>query len=76
MGRLRSMTKEKAEILQLRASLPTQYHLSLTDIDFQEAVGAGSFGKVYKGTYRTKTVAIKRWSVCTVALHCDKSFIG
>lgn len=35
LGRLRSMTKEKAEILQLRASLCSQFHLSLTDVDFQ-----------------------------------------
>ncbi|MFH4975983.1 hypothetical protein AB6A40_002692 [Gnathostoma spinigerum] len=61
LGRLRSMTKEKAEILQLRASLPNVFHLSLSDVDFQEAVGSGSFGKVYRGTYRGKTVAIKRY---------------
>uniref|UniRef100_A0A0K0CZ87 Protein kinase domain-containing protein n=1 Tax=Angiostrongylus cantonensis TaxID=6313 RepID=A0A0K0CZ87_ANGCA len=64
MGRLRSMTREKAEVLQLRSTLPPMFHLSLTDIDFQEAIGSGSFGKVYKGSYRGKVVAIKR-------LHCS-----
>jgi serine/threonine-protein kinase TNNI3K len=60
LGKLRSMTKEKAEILQLRGGLASQFHLNLSDIDFQEAVGSGSFGKVYKGVYKSKTVAIKR----------------
>ena len=60
LGRLRSITKEKVGILQLRSRLPTQYHLSLADIELQEAVGAGSFGKVYRGTLQGRTVAIKR----------------
>jgi serine/threonine-protein kinase TNNI3K len=35
LGRLRSITKEKAGILQLRAHLPTQFHLALADVEFQ-----------------------------------------
>ncbi|KAK0418778.1 hypothetical protein QR680_013769 [Steinernema hermaphroditum] len=61
LGRLHSVTKEKREILQLRAELSNQYHLSLIDLDFQEAIGSGSFGKVYKGVYKGRTVAIKRY---------------
>ncbi|TKR67069.1 hypothetical protein L596_023276 [Steinernema carpocapsae] len=61
LGRLHSVTKEKREILQLRAELSNQYHLSLIDLDFQEAIGSGSFGKVYRGVYKGRTVAIKRY---------------
>lgn len=61
LGKLRSITKEKAEILQLRASLPSHFHVCLSDIDFQESVGSGSFGRVYKGAYKGKVVAIKRY---------------
>lgn len=61
LGKLRSITKEKAEILTLRSALPSQFHVNLSDIDFQEAVGSGSFGRVYRGVYKGKTVAIKRF---------------
>ena len=73
MGRLHSMTKEKAEILQLRGALRPQAHISLGEVDFQvgrpgplsslaqEAIGSGSFGKVYRGSYRGRVVAIKRY---------------
>ena len=46
------MTKEKAEILQLRAELRSTHHLSLLDIELKEPIGNGSFGKVYRGVYR------------------------
>ncbi|CAK5010921.1 unnamed protein product [Meloidogyne enterolobii] len=63
LGRLRSMTKEKAEILQLRAELRSTHHLSLLNIDLKEPIGNGSFGKVYRGIYRGKSVAVKRYKV-------------
>lgn len=38
------MTKEKTEILQLRAELRSNFHLSLIDIELKEIIGTGSFG--------------------------------
>ncbi|TTS16958.1 Serine/threonine-protein kinase TNNI3K [Bagarius yarrelli] len=54
------MTKEKADVLLLRASLPSHFHLQLSELEFHEIIGSGSFGKVYRGKCRNKIVAIKR----------------
>ena len=45
LGKIRSMTKEKIDVLFLRSNLPYQYHLQLTDLECLEAIGSGSFGK-------------------------------
>ncbi|XP_059839660.1 serine/threonine-protein kinase TNNI3K isoform X2 [Hypanus sabinus] len=70
LGKIKSMTKEKADILLLRGSLPSHFHLQLSDIEFHEIIGSGSFGKVYKGRCRNKIVAIKRYRANTF---CSKS---
>ncbi|XP_028918705.1 serine/threonine-protein kinase TNNI3K isoform X2 [Ornithorhynchus anatinus] len=70
LGKIKSMTKEKADVLVLRAGLPSHFHLQLSEIEFHEIIGSGSFGKVYKGRCRNKIVAIKRYRANT---YCSKS---
>ncbi|XP_078524798.1 serine/threonine-protein kinase TNNI3K isoform X2 [Lissotriton helveticus] len=70
LGKIKSMTKEKADVLLLRASLPSHFHLQLSDLEFHEIIGSGSFGKVYKGKCRNNIVAIKRYRANT---YCSKS---
>jgi serine/threonine-protein kinase TNNI3K len=52
---------EKAEVLRLRSSLPAHLHLSARDLEILEAVGSGSFGRVFKGRYQNQIVAIKKY---------------
>ncbi|KAM6166974.1 LOW QUALITY PROTEIN: serine/threonine-protein kinase TNNI3K-like [Erethizon dorsatum] len=70
LGKIKSMTKEKADVLLLRAGLPSHFHPQLSEIEFHEIIGSGSFGKVYKGRCRNKIVAIKRYRANT---YCSKS---
>ncbi|KAH9512436.1 Serine/threonine-protein kinase tnni3k [Bulinus truncatus] len=71
LGKLRSMTKEKIDVLQLRATLSHQFHLQITDLEFQETIGSGSFGKVYKGKCKGRTVAIKRYRASSFGAKSD-----
>ena len=61
LGKIRSIAKEKIDVLYLRSNLPYQYHLQLADIQCLEPIGSGSFGQVFKGVYKEKTVAVKRY---------------
>ncbi|KAM9761522.1 serine/threonine-protein kinase TNNI3K [Menidia menidia] len=70
LGKIKSMTKEKAEVLLLRASLPSHFHLQLSELEFNEIIGSGSFGRVYRGKCRNKVVAIKRYRASS---YCSKS---
>ncbi|KAK2841519.1 hypothetical protein Q7C36_013098 [Tachysurus vachellii] len=70
LGKIKNMTKEKADVLILRASLPSHFHLQLSELEFHEIIGSGSFGKVYRGKCRNKIVAIKRYRANT---YCSKS---
>ncbi|XP_038572024.1 serine/threonine-protein kinase TNNI3K-like isoform X1 [Micropterus salmoides] len=42
LGKIKSMTKEKAEVLLLRASLPSHFHLQLSELEFNEIIGSGN----------------------------------
>ncbi|XP_050728348.1 serine/threonine-protein kinase TNNI3K-like isoform X2 [Eriocheir sinensis] len=61
IGKLRTMIQEKIDVLHLRTLLPPHQHLSLSEIENLENIDSGSFGKVYKGRFNDKIVAVKRY---------------
>ncbi|KAK7079735.1 Serine/threonine-protein kinase tnni3k, partial [Halocaridina rubra] len=61
IGKLKTMMQEKIDVLHLRSVLPPELHLSLSDIENLENIDSGSFGKVYKGKFKDKIVAVKRY---------------
>ncbi|XP_052822598.1 serine/threonine-protein kinase TNNI3K isoform X1 [Octopus bimaculoides] len=71
IGKLRSVTREKIDVLQLRATLPHYFHLQITDLESQETIGSGSFGKVFKGKCQGKVVAIKRYRASSFGSKSD-----
>lgn len=48
------MLQVRGVLSQLKGQIP------LNEVDFYEVIGQGSFGSVYKGKYKNKTVAIKK----------------
>ncbi|XP_045104225.1 serine/threonine-protein kinase TNNI3K-like isoform X4 [Portunus trituberculatus] len=61
IGKLRTMIQEKIDVLHLRTLIPPHQHLSLSEIENLENIDSGSFGKVYKGRFNDKIVAVKRY---------------
>jgi len=61
IGRIRLVTQEKAEMLQVRGVLSEiKGQIPLSEVDLYEVIGQGSYGSVYKGKYHNKTVAVKK----------------
>jgi serine/threonine-protein kinase TNNI3K len=62
LGRIRSITKEKIDVLYLRTNLPYHYQLQLQDIQVLETIGSGSFGQVYKGRHQGRSAGRRHLS--------------
>ncbi|CAH1787041.1 unnamed protein product [Owenia fusiformis] len=71
LGKLRSMTREKIDVLHLRANIPHNLQVLFTDIELMEPIGSGSFGCVHKGKFRGKICAVKRYRASTFGAKSD-----
>uniref|UniRef100_T1IUS1 Protein kinase domain-containing protein n=1 Tax=Strigamia maritima TaxID=126957 RepID=T1IUS1_STRMM len=71
LGKLRNITREKVDVLLLRNSLPQHFHLQIDEVEYLESIGSGSFGKVYKGRFKGKIVAVKRYQVNALCAKSD-----
>jgi serine/threonine protein kinase len=52
-------------------SIANLQHISPSDVKLQVIIGEGEFGTVYKGTYKSKQVAIKKLKDCSA----DREFL-
>ena len=55
------MMQEKIDVIHLHDTLPSELHLDLVNVENLETIGSGSFGKIYKGRYQDRNVAMKRY---------------
>lgn len=61
LGRIRSITARKSEVSQLKNVLPKHLQVDLKDVTFVGVVASGSFGQVYRASYKGQVVAAKRY---------------
>ncbi|XP_065829301.1 serine/threonine-protein kinase TNNI3K-like [Oscarella lobularis] len=71
LGRLRSITREKADVLRLRSTLHNNCQIQIQEIELLNLIGTGSFGKVFKGKCRDEIVAVKKYRSSSFSAKSD-----